>query len=250
MPRNQDWFPGRRADALAMAGNWMTLLGQHAAAWGVPQADVTELGALKAAAQTALDTVESAARTEGAVQTCRDAFDALAAHMRLLKKRYLMAPVLSSTDLVNLGLDVPDDVRTDVPEPRDQAGLEVVKWAPGMLGLRLFTQAELGGDPEANYGFRVYYAPVAAAGDGGEAGSGGTGDSVPAARRLAGDVFFLDAPPRHPADLPNSFFTRKRLDDLTLPPEASGKPCWLSARYENSKGARGPWGELTVANVP
>jgi hypothetical protein len=239
MTSKNDWMPGRRADALAMAANWNSQLALHATEWAVPQADVTALAALTTAAQTALAAVEGADRTEGAVQTCKTAFEALEAKMRDIKRRYFLEPPLTPTDVVNLGLTLPDTTKTEVPPPVDQAGIEVVKWAPHTLGLRLFTQASLGGDPASNYGIRVYYAPVE---------PGGTG--APTARRLAGEVFVLSAPPESPADLPNSFFTRKQRDTLALPAEASGKACYLAGRYENSKGQPGPFGSLVQANVP
>jgi len=239
MSNNRDWLPGRRADVLALAKNWISQLGLHASAWGVPQAEVTELSTLTSAADAALAVVESAAKTEGAVRTCQTAFEALDNKLRYIKKRWFLVPPLSPTDLANLELPEPDDTPSDIPAPVDQAGVEVVKWAPHSFGLRLYTQADMGGDKAANYGVRVYYAPVE---------PGGTGE--PAARRGAGEVFILSAPPESPADLPNSFFTRRQHEDLLLPPEFSGKPCYFAARYENSKGAAGPWGLLIQATIP
>jgi hypothetical protein len=222
-----------------MASDWTTQLGLHQAAWGVPAADLTDLTTLKTAAQTALNAALGAERTEGITQTCRTAFGSLEAKMRDIKKRYFHEPPLTTTDIVNLGLRLPDDIRTEVPVPLDLAGVEVIKWAPHALGIRLFTQAVLGDNPASNYGIRVYYAPVE---------PGGTG--TPTAVRLTGEVFILSAPPLSPADLPNSFFTRRQRDTLELPPEASGKACYLAARYENSKGQAGPWGPVVSTVVP
>ncbi|MDR1566341.1 MAG: hypothetical protein LBS48_03530, partial [Treponema sp.] len=58
--------------------------------------------------------------------------------------------------------------------------------------------------------------------------------------RLAGSAYVLSAPPRVIDDLPGSFITRRVRDVLVLPPEASGKTCYLAARFENAKGDQGP----------
>jgi len=234
----KDWMPGRRDEILALAGRFITQIGLHPA-WGTPQSELGELTALRDAAQAALNTVESAAKTDGAVQTCRSAFAALKGKLRYVKRRWLIAPPLTPEDLAGLGLPQRAGGRSAPHTPVDQAGVEVVKWAPHSFGLRLYTQADMGGDKTAKYGVRVYYAP---------AEPGGAG--APTARRIAGDLFLLSAPPESPADLPNSFFTRKHHEDLVLPPEVSGKPCHFAARYENSKGSEGPWGSMVTAIIP
>jgi phenylalanyl-tRNA synthetase beta subunit len=68
-------------------------------------------------------------------------------------------------------------------------------------------------------------------------------------RRLNTATTF-STPPENPEDLPNSFFTKRRRETLELPPEASGKPCYLAARYENSKGEAVPFGQLVEVIVP
>jgi len=103
--------------------------------------------------------------------------------MRSIKKRYFIVPPLTLTDLVTLGLKPPDTVKTEVKTPVDQAGVEVIKWVPHTLGLRLYMQADMGDEAESNYGIRVIYAQVL---------SVGTGELL--AKRI-GDIFFLTAPP-------------------------------------------------------
>jgi hypothetical protein len=46
----------------------------------------------------------------------------------------------------------------------------------------------------------------------------------PSATRLTAEVYILSAPPQTPADLPNSFFTRRYKDLLELPPKPPAKP--------------------------
>jgi len=144
--------------------------------------------------------------------------------MRSIKERYFIVLPLTLTDLVILGLKPPDYVKTDVKIPVDQAGRRACQ-----VGAALFRSAPVyaGGHGRrggGRYGIRVLYAPVLL---------DGTGEVM---TKRIGEIFFLTAPPKIAADLPNSFLTRKQYDDLILPPEASGLPCYLAAQYENSKG--------------
>jgi hypothetical protein len=161
--------------------------------------------------------------------------------MRYIKSHYFLTPPLTDADLVSLELKPKDTTHTPVPPPVNQPGLEINKWAPHTLGFRRFTATDLGGG-EADYGIRVYYALV-------NIGATATTER-PSATRLTSDVYILSAPPQTPEDLPNSFFTRRYNDLLELPPEASGKTCYLAARFENSKGQTGPWGTMINAIIP
>jgi len=210
----------------------------HQQDWEIPQAKITELTAARTAALVAYNADKSPERNGITAQTCKDAFTAFRTLMKSIKKHYFIVPPLTLTDLVTLGLKPPDTVKTEVKQPIDQAGVEVIKWAPHTLGLRPFMQADMGGEAESNYGILVLYAPVL---------PGGSSELV--AKRI-GDTFFLTAPPRSATDLPNNFFTRKQHYDLILPPEASGLPCYLATQYENEKGDKVPPGSLTEVIVP
>jgi hypothetical protein len=241
MPKNADWLPTRREAQLAMAKDWGEVLSAKATAWSVPAAEVTTLGTLAGEAGSALDAAQSSERTAVVTANCKAAFEALVEKMRFIKSRYFLSPPLSDTDLVSLELKPKDTTHTPVPPPVNQPGIEIIKWAPHTLGFRRFTAAVLGGGEE-DYGIRVYYALT-------ETGAAATPEK-PSAARLADNMYLLSAPPVTPADLPGSFFTRRAKDLLELSPEASGKTCYLAARFENSKGERGPWGTMISAIVP
>jgi hypothetical protein len=97
------------------------------------------------------------------------------------------------------------------------------------------------GGGRSNCGIRVYYDLV-------RQRAVSTGER-PSATRFAGDVYLLSGPPLTEADLPNSFFTRRKNGILELPPEASGMTIYLAPRYENGKGKTCPWGKMTYAVV-
>jgi len=238
MGKRKDWLPGGRPEILSMASDWIREMSAHQQEWDIPQAKITELTTAKNAALAAYNADMSSGRDEGTTQTCKSAFDTLTEVMREIKRRYVFVPPLSLTDIVNLGLKPRDTVKTDVKTPVDLAGVEVVRWAPHIIGLRTFMQTDMGGDKESNYRVRIYYAPVLPDGSG-----------VLVAKRIGG-IFFLTAPPLSAADLPNSFSSRRQHEDLILPPEASGLHCWLAARYENEKSDPGPLGSLIEVIVP
>ncbi|MDR3341575.1 MAG: hypothetical protein LBT14_02095 [Treponema sp.] len=95
---------------------------------------------------------------------------------------------------------------------------------------------------ESDHGVRVYYGIV-------ENNTAVTTEE-PSMTHLTEDVYLLSSPPRMASDLPNSFFTRRVKDTLELPLSASGKTCYLAARFENGKGKSGPWGTMISAIVP
>ncbi|MDR3234300.1 MAG: hypothetical protein LBT46_11670 [Planctomycetaceae bacterium] len=243
MMNNTNWLPGKREAQLAMVGNWTFVIGNtNPPPWGIPATDVSDLQNLYGEAITALQTAQNTEqRTPFVTAQCKAAFEALTAKMRYIKSRYFLTPPLTDPDLVSLELKPKDTTHTPIPVPVNQPGIEMTKWAPHTLGFRRFTATNLGGG-ESDYGIRVYYALVAPGAI--------TTTEKPSATRLAAEVYILSAPPQTPADLPNSFFTRRYNDLLELPPEASGKTCYLAARFENSKGQSGPWGTMIQAVIP
>jgi hypothetical protein len=112
-----------------------------------------------------------------------------------------------------------------------------------MLGFKVFTALVMD-DKETGYGARVYFGLV-------RPGILPTGER-PSATRLSDKTHLMSSPPLSPADLPDSFFTRRKTDILKdLPPEASGLECYMAAHYENSKGHEaGPWGPMIHTIVP
>ncbi|MDR2552581.1 MAG: hypothetical protein LBD31_05390, partial [Treponema sp.] len=116
MSITRDWLPHTREGQLAMARDWITLLGAtggKAAAWGIPTTVLTELGTVWSTAQGALDTaMNETTRTPVTTAQCREAFAALVDKMRDLKKRYFLTPPLLDSDLVSLGLKPHDTTPT------------------------------------------------------------------------------------------------------------------------------------------
>jgi hypothetical protein len=236
-----DWLPRSRTAILQMARTWLVeIIASFAEAWGIPAAVMTTLGTLTQAAEQKLWQAQSNERTPVITQECKMAFEALTGHMRDMKNRYFLQPPLTDADMVRLLLALSNDP-SNIPAPVDHPGLEIIKWAPYTLGFRRFVEVDMGG-AMSNHGARVYYALT-------ETGAAPAPGPIQAAR-LAGNAYVLSAPPQVIDDLPASFFTQRAKDVLVLPPEASGKTCYLAARFENEKGKQGPGGTIIHAIVP
>jgi hypothetical protein len=224
-----------------MGRRWHEVLEMKASAWNVPQTEVTGLAGLVSSATDRLEMAKTSDRSAVITAQCKEVFDVLIAKMRFIKSRYFLQPPLSNADFTLLQLTPHDSVKTAVPIPVDHAGIEITKWALHSLGFRYFVATDMGGH-DSNHGVRVYYGLVA---PGTPVATGN-----PSSKRLAGNFHILSEAPQTPADLPDSFFTRREHDRLEFPPEASGKTCYLAARYENGKGQSGPWGTMISAVVP
>ena len=84
-------------------------------------------------------------------------------------------------------------------------------------------------DARSDYGGRIYW--------------GILGEEAPH------DKFRLSAPPVTGGDLPHSVFTRKKKHIFDFSGD-SGKTAWFCLRFENAKGASGPFGPLFSAVIP
>ena len=223
MAQKTDWLPSDRNGQLTMGRDWISILGTggKAAAWNVPAAAMTELGAVWSGAQAALDTaLNESTRTPVANAQCKEAFAALVAVMRDLKKRYYLSPPLVDSDYVSLGLKPHDTTPTHSGAPTAQVTLEFYLVGRHELGARI---VYVTGDPndKANKGYRIWHT-VAAPGE---------------------------AVPTNPEDLRKSFFTKRKKDVLEFDFSDSGKTAYFAVQIEN-EGRKGPWGPLVSALIP
>jgi hypothetical protein len=236
MANNSDWLPGKRAEQLAMAKNWVTVAGVNKTAWNIPPAEISELGDLEADAADALAQAMSTNRTQIITARCKMAFEALTAKMRFFKSHYFLIPPLTDMDLVSLGLK-PKDPATPVPPPTTQAEADISR--PGIHLLELHLRPVTGSPPDphrADYGFRVYWGVMPAGGATVEAATGSKRELIKA--------------PVSGGDLPHSKFTRRKKELLDFAGDDSGKTAYFCVCYENAKGEPGPWGPLFSAVIP
>jgi hypothetical protein len=192
-----------------------------ATAWGVPSDSVVELGVLTTAADSALTAAKNEdTRTPVATAQCRTDFDAMTAAMRDMKKRYFYVPPLQESDLVALGLKIPDSTSTSSGDPTAQVTLETYLVGRHQLGVKIIY---LTGSPHdaANKGYRIWYSVIAQG----------------------------DAPITNPGVLNESFYTKRKKDVVDFDYDDSGKIAYLAVQVENG-GRKGPWGPITSALIP
>jgi hypothetical protein len=221
MPKTTDWFPGTRERQLAMAKEWITVLHARGVSWNIDNARISELEDLAEDAENALSAAKNeATRTPVATAKCRQAFDALAAFMRDIKKRSFYEPPLTDADIVSLGLKPRDSSPTQTGTPTAQVTVETYLVGRHELGMKI---VYVTGSPDdrANKGYRIWYSVAA------------QGETAPA----------------NPSELRMSFFTKRKKDVIEFDFADSGKTAWLAVQVEND-GKKGPWGPLTSALIP
>jgi hypothetical protein len=221
MAKAVHWLPGKRADQLVMVRNWTGVMtGEKRTAWGVPQAQFTELETFYVAADGLLQKAVSGERTPVITEQCKEAFDALSVKMRFFKAHYFLVPPLTNADLVDLGLTPHDHHPTPSGSPTAEVTAETYLLGRHELGIRI---VYVSGNPDdkANKGYRVWYKVVPPG-----------GNAVAA-----------------PAELSESFFTRRKKDVVVFDYGDSGKTAYLAVQIEND-GKKGPWGPLVSAVIP
>jgi hypothetical protein len=237
MAINSDWCPGRREQQLAMAKNWLTVLGTQAPTWNVPSPEVTELQTLTDAAAAALAAAQSSERTSVVTANCKAAFDAMIAKMRFIKSRYFLSPPLTEADIISLELKPKDTTHTPVPPPTAQAEADITR--PGVHLLELYLRPVSGSPPDphrSDYGYRIYYGVLPPGGASVELATGAKRELLKAP--ASGD------------ELPHSKFTRRKKELFDFAQEDSGKTAYFCIRYENAKGESGPWGPMFSSIIP
>jgi hypothetical protein len=194
---------------------------RNAAAWNIPDETVQKLEAEVNAADAALAAAKNEeSRTPVATAQCKTAFDALEAVMRDIKKRFFYVPPLRESDLVGLGLRIPDSNPSSTGTPTAQTSIETFLIGRHQLGVRVVYLTGSPSDP-ANKGYRIWYMVVA------------PGEKAPT----------------NPVELNESFYTKRRKDVLEFDFEDSGKTAYFAVQVEN-EGKKGPWGPITSALIP
>jgi hypothetical protein len=213
-----DWLPSRRAEQLAMAKTWSSVLSKKGNAWGVPIAERGELADLVEEAEEALALASSSGRTPVAAAQCREAFKSLIAYMRRLKKRAFLTPPLIDSDYASLGLSPPDKIPTPIPAPTVQVEADIT--FPGRHLIELKKIRPMARNPpraRSDYGVRIFW---------GLSGS-----------RTEQDKFRITESPASGYDLPHSRFTRRRKELFNFDGE-SGNTVYFCLRYENPTGGK------------
>jgi hypothetical protein len=225
------WLPARREGILTMAKDWVAVLHVRGVSWNITEAHMAELGELTADAEAALAAASGEnTRNHVTVTRCAEAFKALEAFMRDLKKRYFFSPPLDAADFASLSLHSPDTVKTDVPVPALEAVADIAYPAPHLVELKnIRPLGEGADDPRAEAGARIHFGVL----------------DAPDAR----NKWRIASPPATGDDLPHSRWSRHKKEVFDFEGD-SGKTAYFCLRFENTKGQPGPFGPILQTVIP
>ena len=231
-----DWFPTRRLDQILMAKNWEHQFEIWGEAWGVPKMVREKLITLRKKAEAEILRATSENPTRGSAQRSADALKELEAHMRDIKDRYFKKPPLENEHFIELGLNMPDTIRSPIPRPEGRSTAVISYPGSGQLCLHLSHVKGTEPDKRVEYGRSIHWGIMP---------QGGA-----TLEQAAGKGHYLMKPSASGDELVHSKFTRRSKETIEFPPEDSGSTAYFCIRYENSKGEPGPWGPVISGVIP
>jgi len=219
--KGQDFIPGPDGDLVEFAETFTTAATAQAAALGIPTADITDLTAKKTAFATAYNTSQQPSASSLDITRKNEARADLVAAIRRIKNKYIdPADDLKVSDREAFGLPPKDDIRTSIPvpvitvalavRPREARQIEVERWV---------AETESRANPYGMDGAVLY-------------------------EKVGGPA------PTLPEELPQSMILKRHKTIRDYPETDRGKPVWYAARWQNSKGEKGPWGDIVEAYIP
>ena len=202
-------------------GVLMPKVAARATELNIPSDVLAAVQALKTRWDTAYAIAEDpATRTKGAVKEKQEARAAYEAGLRRLIRTYLTySPVLTDQDREDMGLPVHKTTRTPAP---------VASNAPWMTA--------------GGYGPRVVRIDF---------GESPTSSAKPAGQHcveLASTI--AETRPAEVDDLTHSAVVTHTPLLLTFKESERGRTLWFAARWENTRGKKGPWSEIFSAVIP
>jgi hypothetical protein len=223
-----------------MCRNWIAYMTpERRAAWGVPEADFTELTTLFGTAEDLLRKAQDEAeRTRVITVEYQAAFKNLAAKMRFFRNRFFKIPPLTEGDWAALGFREKDTHPTPIPAPDGVPAASLsYPGGPHAMTVHLGPMAgtrEL--DPRSDYGYAIYVGIMPPGGA--------------TLEQAASDKHYLMKPPADGRGLQHYRFTRRRKEKLLFDAEDAGMTAYVCCRYENGKGEVGQWGPVVSAVIP
>jgi hypothetical protein len=201
--------------------NFTTKIAPKAPAWNIPTDAVAALQAKKARWTTAYAAAsDPATRTKGTVKEKQEARTEYEAALRAFIRTYVAYnPAITDKDREDLGVPVHKSGRT--PAPRADKAPVVTVSPAGARQVRFDFGAEKGSaaKPAGQHGAEIAWV---------------IRDEAPASYDdFAHSSFDTHSPLVLSFDLPNA-----------------GKRLWFAARWENTRGVKGPWSEIESTIIP
>lgn len=140
--------------------------------------------------------------------------------LRVLVRNLTHNTRITNEERLNMGLIIPSATGTPIPPPATYPGFSIdtslIRWLSVHFRDRESTSR---GKPKGVHGAEIRW-----------------------------DI--RDTPPQNVTDLVNSSFATKTPLSLEFKENQRGKNVWFCLRWENTKGEKGPWSEMTGAIIP
>ena len=227
-----------------MGRNWVEKLKVKGAAWGIPNNVVTELEEFVESAEEMQAQAVSPNATP-AIRHRRDRFVAeMVAFMRDLRRRRFFVPPLNEENLIELGLPVPDTVRTD--------HINVTEEVDFVLEIEGIRQVHV----RCSKALRTFELRSLRQAQTPHIYPGVLRSKTPKPSGIAGwhgavlDWGIFDAPPAEPDDLTNHTMASRTPHTLQFTEEERGRTVYVALRWQNERGNTGPWSDIKSTVVP
>jgi hypothetical protein len=225
---NKKNIPGSDVAFHAWQGNLMSKVVAGATAWLIPAAIVTALQALQTDWETAYDIAgRPATRTSVAVAAKQWARKAYEAALRSLIRSYLTYnPLVSDGDRERLVIPIHKTTRTRIQPPTELVELLVRPLAGSRVEVTFFPI-------NVNTTAREHH----------EAKPYGV-------RGVELAWAILPAPPKSMSDLVHSTFDTRSPYIFQFDLPEAGRTLYVAARWENTRGQKGPWNNIKSVIIP
>jgi hypothetical protein len=218
-----DFIPRKDADFLKWTNNFMKYLGQSLRRFGFPEDIYTELTEQHEDFVQKLEAAEEpATRTKLTVQAKKSARAILEKNMRSSIREYLSySHLVTDEDRDGLGIPIHKTSRTPAPVATTYPDFDVDSGTIRRLTVDFYDQhsKKSKAKPAGQHGAEIRWA-------------------------------ILDAAPQSIGELTNSGFDTRTPFTLEFDENQRGKTVYFCLCWENTRGEKGPWGEIVSAIIP
>jgi hypothetical protein len=212
---NKDYIPSHDEDFDTLQNNVYTTASSKASQWLIASQVLSDLTPPRQRWSTAFAAYRNPqTRTPAVTQEKIDARKAYVSHFRVFVQGQLMHnPRVSDADIRSMGLPVHDRMPTPSPDPDVEPGIEVIAHAPGIL------EFKFGKKGKGMHGVEFRW-------------------------------ILSETAPTDWSELTHSEFATHSPLRLSFEGHDRGKQLYFAARWENTRGVKGPWTEITMAIIP
>jgi hypothetical protein len=217
---NKPYLPRKDSELLTWLENFISQIIIHANEWDIPQQEIDALKEYLNRFESLYSITNSPLRTSIAVSQKNQARQEILTLVRRMIDFRLRNPVITDDQLVAMGLNVKDKIRTPVPPPtgHPQVYISVVD----ARRIKIFFRDQDSKKKAKPYGVTAAVLSYAV----------------------------LNAPPAKHEDLNRVVLVTRTPYILTFTEEERAKTVYVAMRWMNKKGQTGTWSEIVSAIIP